>query len=79
MPASEDSRRPFRVVGHPDARRESAAKLEMIATEEPMAEPAAEQPAETTENRDDVRCGSGQSRVDARRKARSGVTSVVSW
>ena len=45
----------------------------MAATEEPMAEPAAEPPDETTEYKDDVRCGSGQSRGDSRRKAPSGV------
>ena len=34
----------------------------MAATEEPMAEPAADPPDETIEYREDVRCGSGQSR-----------------
>ena len=45
----------------------------MAATEEPMAEPAAEPPDETTEYRDDVRCDSCQGRGDSRRKAPSGV------
>ena len=43
---------------------EPATWERMDATEEAMAEPAAEPPDETTEYRDAVRCGSGQIEVD---------------
>ena len=64
---------------------EPATSEVTVTTEEAMAQPATEPPAETTENGDahmcsqrprDVRCGSGQSRVDSRRKAPSGAGGV---